>query len=320
VKALQLAPDLPEAHAREGEYQTFVRHDNAKALASYGAGLRLAPNNALLLDRIGFAEMRLGRWDSAVVHLRRATQLDPRSAVRVSDLSLAYWCLRRYAEAQSAAERAAVLEGGAPRLSRRRIGIALSQGNLQAAQTLTRSHSNTADLAGVLADIPAWVLDTQQLRALTTASSAQFGGDNARRSLTLSEAYRRLGDSLRAHSYADSAKAAYQRSLARTPNDPDLHSKLGLALAYLGQPESAVSEGRRAVEMLPISVDALAGPTLQENLARTYLLVGEPERAIETLAPLLKLPGHLSSHWLRIDPTFAALRGHPRFERLVQGS
>ena len=320
ARALQLAPDLPQAHAREGEYQTFVRHDNAKALASYEAGLRLAPNNALLLDRIGFAEMRLGRWDSAVVHLRRATQLDPRSASGASDLSLAYWYLRRYPEAQSAAERAAALQAGKPRLSRRRIGIALSEGDLRAARMLIHSHSETADLAGVLADIPSWVLDSQQHRALTTASSAQFGGNDARRSLMLTEVYRRLGDSLRTHSYADSAKAGYQQALARTPDDPELHARLGLALAYLGQRDGAVSEGRRAVEMLPISVDALAGPTLQENLARIYLLVGEPERAIETLEPLLKLPGRLSSRWLRIDPTFTPLRGNPRFERLVSGN
>jgi len=56
------------------------------------------------------------------------------------------------------------------------------------------------------------------------------------------------------------------------------------------------------------------------KLARIYPLVGEPERALDRLEPLLKIPYYLSPGWLRIDPTFAPLQGNPRFERLVRGS
>ena len=53
---------------------------------------------------------------------------------------------------------------------------------------------------------------------------------------------------------------------------------------------------------------------------RIYLLVGEPEKALDQLESLLKIPYTLSPGWLKIDPTFAPLRGNPRFERLVNGS
>ena len=52
-------------------------------------------------------------------------------------------------------------------------------------------------------------------------------------------------------------------------------------------------------------------------LVRTYLLTGEPEKAIDALEPLLKVPYFLSPGWLRIDPAFAPLHGNPRFERLT---
>ena len=69
--------------------------------------------------------------------------------------------------------------------------------------------------------------------------------------------------------------------------------------------------------LVPISRDAYNGPYIQHRLVRIYLLVGEPEKALDQLEPLLKMPYYLSPGWLRIDPTFAPLKGNPRFERLV---
>jgi hypothetical protein len=74
------------------------------------------------------------------------------------------------------------------------------------------------------------------------------------------------------------------------------------------------------VALLPISRDAYIGPYLQHQLARIYLLVGEPEKALDHLEPLLKIPYVLSPGWLKVDPNFAPLRGNPRFERLVNGT
>ena len=48
--------------------------------------------------------------------------------------------------------------------------------------------------------------------------------------------------------------------------------------------------------------------------------MGELEKALDLLEPVLKMPYHLSPGWLRIDPNFDPLRGNPRFERLVKGT
>jgi hypothetical protein len=49
------------------------------------------------------------------------------------------------------------------------------------------------------------------------------------------------------------------------------------------------------------------------------MLVGEPEKALDQLEPLLKIPHWLSPGWLKIDPNFDPLRKYPRFQKLVAG-
>jgi hypothetical protein len=50
------------------------------------------------------------------------------------------------------------------------------------------------------------------------------------------------------------------------------------------------------------------------------MIVGEPELAMDQLEPLLKMPYYLSPGWLRIDPTWARLKGNARFQRLAAGA
>ena len=52
-------------------------------------------------------------------------------------------------------------------------------------------------------------------------------------------------------------------------------------------------------------------------LAKIYTLMGEPERAIDQLETVLRIPYWVSAGWLRVDPTFETLRGNPRFQKLV---
>ncbi len=59
---------------------------------------------------------------------------------------------------------------------------------------------------------------------------------------------------------------------------------------------------------------------MQHQLARIYIIVGEPEKALDQLEPLLRIPYYLSPGWLKIDPNFAPLRSNPRFQKLVAGA
>jgi hypothetical protein len=71
------------------------------------------------------------------------------------------------------------------------------------------------------------------------------------------------------------------------------------------------------VALAPISQDTNLGTYLQHQLARIYILVGEPEQALDQLESLLNTPNYRSPGWLKIDPNFDPLRSNPRFQKLV---
>jgi hypothetical protein len=70
---------------------------------------------------------------------------------------------------------------------------------------------------------------------------------------------------------------------------------------------------------VPLAKNAPHGAYLRHQLVKIYTLVGEPEKALDVLEPLLGIPYDLSPGWLSIDPTFDPLRANPRFQRLMAG-
>jgi hypothetical protein len=74
----------------------------------------------------------------------------------------------------------------------------------------------------------------------------------------------------------------------------------------------------RGVALMPRSRDQFNGAYFQLLLARIYILLGEPDKALDQLEPLLRIPYYLSPGWLRIDPMFDPLRNNPRFKKLVE--
>ena len=92
---------------------------------------------------------------------------------------------------------------------------------------------------------------------------------------------------------------------------------LGMSDAALGHREDAIREGRRAVELLPITKDSIDGAELVKYLAVIYALIGEKDLAIQQIAATLQIPSTLSYGNLKLHPFWDALRGDPRFEKIV---
>jgi TolB-like protein/Flp pilus assembly protein TadD len=324
-RARRLGPNRIESYLAQMAYLRFIRQDFEQAREVGAAGLKLAPNNVDLLGTIGFNELSLGHWEEAVAPLQRAGALDPRSASAARRLALALQNLRRFGPADSAVDRALALGPTNLQSQQIKLEIALGRGDLAGAREVLRKAQAVMDPSAVLAymaqfDDLYWALDDAQQQQLLTLPPGAFDDDRAAWGLVMAQTYFVRGNRALARVYADSARLAFEAQLRSTPDDAQRHGLRGLALAYMGRSAEAIQEGERGAALMPIDRDASLGPYMQHLLARIYLMAGQPERALDHLEPLLRIPYVLTPGWLRIDPTFAPLKGNPRFERLANGS
>ncbi len=91
-------------------------------------------------------------------------------------------------------------------------------------------------------------------------------------------------------------------------------------LAYLGRAREAITAGKRAVALPYVNSDGTNGPYFHQLVARIYMMSGERGKATDELKSVLAQPYFISRAWLRIDPTWAALRGEPRFDWVTKGT
>jgi TolB-like protein/Flp pilus assembly protein TadD len=322
-RARALAPSRPESQLAWGAYLFLVRGDVEGALRTYQNGLKTAPTNVDLIGQAGTAEFYLGRWDAAVGHLKQAQALDPRSILPPARLAALLTSLRRWREARQEADHVLALSPGKADMLEIKIETYVGEGDLAGAQNAMQTAVRIVEATTFLPYVTGtytpvyWLLDsTQQVRVLRLVP-ADFDGNRGAWGLALTEICALRGDRHRARLYADSARIAYEETLRKAPDDPGAQSELAVALAYLGRRDEAIRHGERAVTS---NGDRLGKPYNERQLARIYLLTGEREKALDKLADLLKVPSFFSRGWLRLDPSFASLRGEPRFEQLANGS
>jgi len=311
-------------HLDLGYYWMWARRDVDRALAELDRAEQGLPNSAEVLSARADAFVERGRFEEAVDDYRRAFELSPQDADLISNVAWMLWTLRRYPEALEAANQAIELAPDAewPYLFKA-FTYWSGYGDLPAARATLESLPNPGSEWG------RWSWYWQEMaegryqaaidRLATSPEPWILTKTWARPNVLLAAfAQELLGDVGQARQGYEAARQALEAEVAGRPDDPRLHSSLGIALAGLGRSERAVAEGRRATELLPRSKDGFYYISFAVDLAQIYVMVGDHDRAIEQLEDLLSNPTWISVTWLERDPTWNPLRADPKFQEMLR--
>ena len=328
-RALQLQPDLPEAHLAVGFCWYYGDQNYDAALREFEIARRGLPNDSAVYLAIGAIQRRQGKWAESTANLEKAVSLNPKDAWPLQNLTYNYGMVRNYDAANKTIDRALALDPTAmePLGVKSQLAV-VEKGDFSVAERAFETlksirMTNEQKLKTADARTGLLVLERRYSEGLREAESLpddQLAGYPTglwSKYYYIGFARRALQDEPGARAAFLKAKNAAEEQLKNSPDDAKLRIRLAKVLAFLGEKAPALAEALRASELQPESKDALDGPEITEGVAQVYTILGDNNRAIEILDGLLNRPSSVTVQGLRVNPIWDPLRNDPRFLALI---
>src|SRR5262245_14603680 len=328
-RAIQLQPDLPEAHLALGFSYYYGDKNYEAALREFEIARLGLPNESEVYLAIGAIQRRQGKWAHSIANMEKAASLNPKDTWPLQNLSFNYSILRNYDAANKTLDRALALDPTAMELLGIKSSLAIAEKGdfavaergfeaLKSIQMTNEQKLKTAD-----ARVDVFLLERRYNEGLREAESlpddqlASYPRSLWSKYYNIGFARRALQDEPGARAAFLKAKNAAEEQLNRTPDDAKPRIQLAKTLAFLGEKDSAMTEAQRASELQPESKEAFEGPAITEGVAEVYAILGDKDRAIETLDGLLNRPSYVTVQGLKVNPIWDSLRNDPRFQALI---
>jgi len=326
--ALQLQPDLPEAHLALGHYHYYCQSDWDGALHEFGIARKSLPNDSDLLSSIGYVQRRQGKFPEALANIKSASELNPLSNNISISLGETLMYMRNYPDAMRCFDKAISLAPDVTRPYGYKASLYLLwEGSTKKARAVVNKalepvgFPERSPIFNDLVNLD--VYDGNYQDALRRVSLRSEDIDTQDFFIPVAMQYASIYGYMKndlAKKYYDEGLKIVEAKILQEPDDARLHSALGIACAGLGRKQDAIREGKLAVDLLPVSKDAMRGICRVGDLARIYVMVGEFDLAINQIESLLSIPSELSIELLRLDPAWNPLRRHARFQKLLEGT
>jgi tetratricopeptide (TPR) repeat protein len=325
--AQSLQPDLPEVHLAYACHLFLGYRDYDRARVQLAIAMRGLPNNTEAIELEINIDLRQGNFEKALQEYNEAVRRDPRNWDLFERFAVVLYLTRQFPTAEQVFDRAIELAPDRPILKLLR----------EYGATYTKT-GDTTPWRLAIAALPATMAEDRTVLSLHL-SCALYEGD-WQRAMGLVDKMKGGEDNQFAYTIAPVPVGCYSILLARlqgeqenssfaetreqlnqkvqkSPGNAYLLSNLAVVDSLLGHKEVAISEAKRAIEMLSISKDAVDGPGIAANLAIVYAWTNELDLAFTTLIPLTKVPYGIFYGQLKRDPLWDPIRKDSRYEKLL---
>lgn len=329
-QALQLQPDLPEAHLAMGFSYYYGDNNYDAAQKEFEIARRGLPNESEVYLALGAIQRRQGKWAESTANLEKAVSLNPKDNLPLQNLATNYQDLRNFDAANKTVDRGLALDPTAFGLLELKSKLAIfEKGDFSVAEkafaavkSMPMTNEQKLKTASARADV--FVLERKYQEALREAESLPDDLLALIHPEALCYKYFLIGFARKALQDEAGARAAFLKTkdlleaqLKESPDAEEMHVQLAKVLAHLGDKDAALAQARRATELRPESKDALGGAEIAAGVAEVHAILGDNDRAIEILDGLLSRPSAVTVQGLKLNPIWDPLRSDPRFQALI---
>ncbi len=327
--ALSLQPDLPEVHLAYAGHLYRVYRDYERARVQLAIARRGLPNDAEAIALEALMDRRQGQFPKAIQEFNEAITRDPHNSAFVEDLAVTLSNTRQFRAAEQQFDRLIELRPDQPMLKAQKPFVTFFKSGDDTAlrTTIAAFPASMADDRGALTLRLAFAFVDRDWPQAKEIIEKMNGGDdegyfaygqiNVPVSCYSILLARLQGEQPRANASFAETREQLNQKVQKSPGNAYLLSQLAVTDALLNNKEVAISEAKRAVELLPVSKDAMAGPSMEMNLAIVYAWTNELDLAFEKLSSLTNLPSGIFYGQLKRDPYWEPLRKDPRYEKLL---
>jgi TolB-like protein/Tfp pilus assembly protein PilF len=327
-QALQLQPDLPEAHLALGNSYYYGDNNYDAALKEFEIAQRGLPNESEVYLAIGAIQRRQGKWAESTANLEKAASLNPKDTWPLQNLALNYQMQRNFDAANKTIDRALQINPRGIGLWDIKVKLAMAEKGdfsvyeqgVEKGKSFVMSDEERLKVIGEEANLLLLQRKYDELLKLGQRfpdnALAAVPDSLAMKYFAIGIAQKGLGDDAAARTALLRSKNILEDQVKQKPEVAELHVGFAKVLGWLGEKDAAVAEAQRAMDLRPESKDAFEGPQITEQVAQVYAILGDNARAIELLDGLLSRPSEVTLHTLKLNPAWDPLRNDAGFQAL----
>jgi len=309
-----------------GHYYYHVKFDFEKALEQLTIAQKRLPNNSYVFSLISAIQRRQGKWNQSVINSKKAVELDPRSPELAYNHAWTLIFLRKFSEAERYFDRAISLNPDDGGIYGWKVSLYLLwEGKTNKARATLEEASKNQNISDDSTIVYKWILVDifdgnyqEALERLSKTSVRTFVYGLIPKDLVYAQIYGLMNQKKLEQEYYDSARIVLESRIKEDPDRARLYSLLSFIYAGLGRKQDAIKQAEKAMEILPESKDAYSSKFLFIDLASTYVMLGEYDKALDKIEYLLSVPSPMSIPLLKLDPIWKPLMSHPRFQKLQE--